>query len=114
MLQTVNRQDLEAGTGFTVHFRAQLRTGSYGEIGILVLHGSSGSSGSEEREASNPIQRNVGSPRAPRAIGVVPRPHRCFSSPLGSTCVSAKGIPLEVFVHLSIDIRLHGLVRGPN
>jgi hypothetical protein len=31
-IQTVNRQDLEVGLGFTVHFRAQLRTGSYGEI----------------------------------------------------------------------------------
>ena len=25
ILQTVDRQDLEAGTGFTVHFRAQLQ-----------------------------------------------------------------------------------------
>jgi hypothetical protein len=54
ILQIVNRQDSEAGTGFTIRFRAQLQTGSYSEIGILVLHGSSGSNGSEAREASNP------------------------------------------------------------
>jgi len=56
IIQIVNRQDLEAETGFIVHFRAQLRTGSYSEIGILVLHGSSSSNGSKAREAFNPIQ----------------------------------------------------------
>jgi hypothetical protein len=97
VIQTMNRQDLEAGIGFTVYFRAQPRTGSYGEIGILVLHGSSGSNGSEARKAFNPIQRNAGLPWASCIIGVVLRPYRCFSSPLGSTCGSAEGIPLEVF-----------------
>jgi hypothetical protein len=56
IIQTVNRQDLEARTGFIVHFRAQLRTRSYSKIGILVLHGSSSSNGSKARKAFSLIQ----------------------------------------------------------
>jgi hypothetical protein len=55
ILQTVNRQDLEAGTAFTIHFRARLRTGSYSEIGIIVLRGSNDSNGRRGKRGFRPL-----------------------------------------------------------
>src|SRR3981189_1492454 len=60
-------QDLEAGTSFTVHFRARLQVETVVQMAA------------RQERLPTPIWRNAGTPQAYRIVGVVPRPHRCFS-----------------------------------